>query len=425
MVPQKEIGPELNFIISYLLSDRLGIDDIDLVYHENPFYSLLNDSQEVFRFPSSSFFADINDYLTLKKEAHFVGNAYEWQLFPSDNEEVFNFNFDLFAACFYLIARIDELLPNAQFDKHNRFKIESSIQYKGNVHELPIVDFWVKQLRTALEKEGVKILKKENFEWWNTIDIDQVYASKGKPLLKRLGAIGKKVSKAKFGEALLLGETFFGKKDPFDVLDFVFSTKSRDILFFLCGGTSIYDNADTRNHSSINHLISTWKHRFEIGLHPSYNSFNNKTFIEHEKSLAEEWIQREVNFSRQHYLHYQWPSTPKLLQASGISHDFTMGYANAIGFRAGTSRPFAMYDIKQRKQIPITIVPFCIMDVTLRFYMNLTPNQAYEKIAKLIANIRACNGLYISLWHNESLSEIDGWKGWRDLFLRMKADLTK
>ena len=35
------------------------------------------------------------------------------------------------------------------------------------------------------------------------------------------------------------------------------------------------------------------------------------------------------------------------------------------------------------------------------------------------------NGTFVSLWHNDSLSEWGQWRGWREVYLKMVEYLTK
>jgi hypothetical protein len=59
------------------------------------------------------------------------------------------------------------------------------------------------------------------------------------------------------------------------------------------------------------------------------------------------------------------------------------------------------------------------MEGTLRDYMGVTPEKAIEIIELLVEEVKAVNGTFISLWHNESLSELKRWKGWRNVYEEM------
>jgi hypothetical protein len=59
------------------------------------------------------------------------------------------------------------------------------------------------------------------------------------------------------------------------------------------------------------------------------------------------------------------------------------------------------------------------MDVTLNQYLKLNIDEAVELIAKIIKKVKEVNGTFISLWHNESLSDHGNWKGWEPVYKQM------
>jgi hypothetical protein len=113
------------------------------------------------------------------------------------------------------------------------------------------------------------------------------------------------------------------------------------------------------------------------------------------------------------------PDTYQSWEEAGISHDYTMGFNDQPGFRAGIARPFPFYDLSRERITGITVVPFQVMDGTLRQYMHLGPESATEVIEELITATRKVGGLFVSIWHNTSLNEGNGWEGWRQVFLDM------
>ncbi|RLD51239.1 MAG: hypothetical protein DRJ05_18645 [Bacteroidetes bacterium] len=60
-----------------------------------------------------------------------------------------------------------------------------------------------------------------------------------------------------------------------------------------------------------------------------------------------------------------------------------------------------------------------MMEGTLRDYMSLEPEKAMEFIKDLIGEVKAVNGTFISLWHNESLSNEGRWEGWQNVYEEM------
>ena len=93
-----------------------------------------------------------------------------------------------------------------------------------------------------------------------------------------------------------------------------------------------------------------------------------------------------------------------------------MGYAAMPGFRAGIANPYCFFDLFKNETSILRIHPVVLMDVSLKDYMHLDREQSLEQIKQMIDTVRSVNGEFINLWHNESLSERDGWQGWRKHF---------
>jgi hypothetical protein len=56
----------------------------------------------------------------------------------------------------------------------------------------------------------------------------------------------------------------------------------------------------------------------------------------------------------------------------------------------------------------------------------MNPADAIKKINQLMTETAKVGGTFISLWHNETLSETGRWRGWRNVYnemTRMAAEL--
>jgi hypothetical protein len=56
------------------------------------------------------------------------------------------------------------------------------------------------------------------------------------------------------------------------------------------------------------------------------------------------------------------------------------------------------------------------MDVCLKNYLQLSTQQAIEKIAALKQVVKQVNGQFISIWHNSSFDLKEGWEGWDKVY---------
>jgi hypothetical protein len=115
----------------------------------------------------------------------------------------------------------------------------------------------------------------------------------------------------------------------------------------------------------------------------------------------------------------EMPDTYEKLIKSGISKDFSMGYSSHPGFRASYCLPFSFFNLKTNMETSLTIIPFAFMDVCFRDNQKNGKEKALIEIKKIISSIKKVNGMFVSLWHNETLADDKNAIGWRYIFEKM------
>jgi hypothetical protein len=214
-------------------------------------------------------------------------------------------------------------------------------------------------------------------------------------------------------------------KDPYfnyDYLNSVFAgSEGKVIFFFLLGDYNRFDKGISYKNQEFRKLIREISGKYKTGIHPSFFSAtdNSGKVQQSEKARLEEITGKPVEISRQHYLKISFPETQRTLIKNGILIDYSLGFASQIGFRAGICTPFYFYDLENESQTNLKIVPFQVMDVTLRRYLEYSPAKATDEILELMEEVRKVKGTFVSVWHNESVSDTQEWKGWRKVFETM------
>ena len=66
-----------------------------------------------------------------------------------------------------------------------------------------------------------------------------------------------------------------------------------------------------------------------------------------------------------------------------------------------------------------------VMDATLAKYMKLSIEEAFDEIKEIIAKTKEVKGKFVLLWHNSSMSKIDGYAGWDELLNKTLEFLKK
>jgi hypothetical protein len=59
------------------------------------------------------------------------------------------------------------------------------------------------------------------------------------------------------------------------------------------------------------------------------------------------------------------------------------------------------------------------MDITLNKHKGYNVTEAISAIESLVENIKEVNGTFISIWHNEALSDHAHWKDWETVYREM------
>lgn len=336
------------------------------------------------------------------------------------------FPFDVFSASFYLLTRYEEYFES-ELDDFGRFSANQSILGKLNLIKKPVVNIWANWLAKEItQKHPSKIFLKSRFKFISTIDVDNAWAYLNKGLWRTYAAQLKAIVKGNIPEFKTRLKVLNGKeKDPYhtyEYLNTVFSGNEEKVkFFFLLGDYAKYDKNVSYNNLGLQELVKGIAKNFDIGIHPSFAGFRNGGYdkITMEKERLERITGKKILKSRQHYLNLRFPKTYQNLIKAGISEDYTMGFSDQIGFRAGICTPFNFYDLEKETITDLLVVPFQVMDGTLLHYLKYSPVRAFDEVERLMAEVKNVGGTFVSIWHNETVNDIGEWKGYRKVFEKM------
>lgn len=140
---------------------------------------------------------------------------------------------------------------------------------------------------------------------------------------------------------------------------------------------------------------------WEIGLHGSYDSAFDADLLLAQKRQIEDVIGAEVLSTRQHYLHFAIQTTPHVQHQAGFSADSTLGFNRNIGFRAGASFPFQMWDDRRQQALDLWQIPMHMMDVSLfrDDTLKLDEATAIEHALGMLKYVAALGGCLTLNWH--------------------------
>jgi hypothetical protein len=428
LVYSEEITPRIDYIFRLIFAQILRVevsfttDPFEFKYSDGPKinYSQTKFGDEIYIKPHG-----LLSEKTLKKvEIKPVKYNNESYFFESSPDSLFPF--DMFAASFYLVSRFEEYFETER-DKFDRFPANQSILTKYNLIKKPVVDIWAKWLANEINKKYPQIsFIKWRFKFISTIDIDNAWAYLNKGFWRTYGALAKSLLKGNITEFKSRLNVLNGKeKDPYhtyEYLDTLFTNNEEKLkFFFLLGDYGKFDKNVSHENQGFQKLIQRISKEYEIGIHPSFAGFVHGCHgkVIKEKERLEKITERKITKSRQHYLNLKFPKTYQNLIKAGITEDYTMGFADQIGFRAGTCTPFNFYDLENETKTDLLVVPFQVMDGTLLNYLKLTPEKASTEIENIMREVKEVGGTFVSIWHNETVNDLGEWKGYRQVFDKM------
>ncbi len=294
---------------------------------------------------------------------------------------------DIVYNTFFFISRAEETF-NTQRDTHDRFLAEHSILGNNNRLQIPMLDEHARLLLKLLELP----LPTPGFEHiYLTHDIDSI--SQYRHLRGFLGGLRRGEGKQAWNALRDIHH------DPLYTFPWLIEQDARvpnaEPIYFVkqTRGTGFdYPQYHLwgRDFKHLKHLLLDSGAR--LGVHSSYYGDLPKHPIS--------------SLHRSHFLtgsNSQW----KKLATAGYTDDFSMGFADQVGFRLQTSRAVRWINPYTYKLTNLTMHPLLVMDNTLSQtkYMGLTEDEAYFLCERLIAKVRLHHGELCLLWHNSNIND--------------------
>jgi hypothetical protein len=344
------------------------------------------------------------------------------------------FRIDIVAATLFMLSRWEETIVPTR-DEHGRFPAEASVGYKQGFLDHPVVDEyalilreWLKVLLPGWEPEERSFSVKLSHDIDNIRRFRSAYAAArtlGKDLLEQ-HSLRRAYSTARDA----LAQTVAPARTDYVRGVYYLAGISRqfgfgnDAFYFMVHGRAPRGDGYDLASPVTQKIIEDLRERgFEIGLHASYDTFQEPTLLAEEKARLDAFLGDTCYGGRQHFLRFQAPDTWRHWEQVGLTYDSTMTYADREGFRCGTCHPFRPFDIEQNREMELLEVPLIVMDGTLRDYRRLTPEEGEARILELAQRCQQVEGEFTLLWHNSSVT--GEWQPWASKYQSVLKSLSR
>jgi hypothetical protein len=429
---------ERRYILGVLLSEWLGLD-WELRVEERPDVRVTlagEGGPRRLSLPEGLFATDATDWLT---EASLPATPLAWteiggrrlpvlygaQPAPptmvSDDGEAVDLGVDVLGSAFFMLTRYEEVAVGAR-DAYGRFPASSSLADREGFVRVAIVDEYVELLSSALQRLWPGLERRpRSFSLALTHDVDDPLAS--------LGRTAPRLARQLAADALVRRDPALAARrvrswaalrrrdyrlDPYNTFDFLMDVCERHgiagAFYFLAT-----EEASTRNgpytleHPWVRSLMATIHRRgHEIGYHAGFDTYRDagrtaEEFRRLRTAAAEVGVSQSRWGGRQHYLRWENPATWANWERAGLDYDSTVGFADRIGFRAGTCHEFPAFHLRERRALRLRERPLLVMDRTVFDYMRLRPQDAEEAVLEVARECRRARGTLTLLWHNSTL----------------------
>ena len=154
----------------------------------------------------------------------------------------------------------------------------------------------------------------------------------------------------------------------------------------------------------------------EVGLHGSYLAAEDLDRLARERALLAQ-LDGPLVGHRYHYLRVDPHRNLAPLVDIGFRYDTSLGFPDALGFRAGIAHPFRPWDVERDRPADLVEVPLAVMDATLaeERYEGLSADAAKARILPLLDWAAEHGGGFSILWHPERFDAPSA-RGWDRLY---------
>lgn len=148
---------------------------------------------------------------------------------------------------------------------------------------------------------------------------------------------------------------------------------------------------------------------WDIGLHPSFNSWRDARCLRAERKHVEKAVGIPITVCRQHWLRFSWEHTWKAQEEAGFKEDATLGFNDRPAFRNGSAVCFHPWNMETGQPMGLQSMPMVLMDSHLYDYANAAREPVPEVLDRWLQEIRFVRGTASILWHQQVMGKDYGW----------------
>ncbi|MCK4957625.1 MAG: hypothetical protein KAS49_08310 [Candidatus Cloacimonetes bacterium] len=341
---------------------------------------------------------------------------------------------DIISSAFYFLSCWQEYASEKLIEPSNFFQHSASLQYIHGFTEIPVVDRYCEILQGMLvnilsdyvvdniweNNNNFALSLSHNIDYWKYWTDEHIEALRArkdkffskKNLFKIIRLFIQKIGMKWFDTTLILRLVIRHEKN----------IKAASSFFILT-----HDQFPDKRMNYFSDDASK-KQLVQILKDTSINLQGTKEAGYQEDHLRSE-LEKMSDFSakgfRVRYLNFNYQNLFTVLEKEKIEFDSSMGFYEAIGFRAGISYPFYPFNIAENRSFNVLEIPVVVTDRSLFKLTNGDVRKAKRKVFDLLKSAEKHHSHISIIWHNHIFDRID-YPGWGKLYWRInKFDRNK
>ena len=157
----------------------------------------------------------------------------------------------------------------------------------------------------------------------------------------------------------------------------------------------------------------------QIGLHPSYDTWETSNPIAQQKKYLEKVLESGVCSARQHWLRFSWRRTWVAQQDAGLAKDTTLMFNDRAGFRTGSAIAWYPWHADFGNRLELEALPTTLMDSHIFDYDPMPNSERRKEMKYWVDECKFVRGQMAILWHPHTLSKDYNWGSSFDDLLKL------
>src|SRR5690625_380722 len=409
MIFTQKITPRKKYIFNQILGEILGLE----IKFTSKIEEFIASKQWKFSYGKSrmgnEFFVKSSDLLDGQGVTKQNIEVKDWQGVPCFFEvgHESDVPYDIFSASLYLLSRYEEFLFQNK-DQFGRFPAKESLAYKHGFLTRPVVDLWAYKFKENLLRHFPELkFPSRKFAAKNMLAVAELFKYRKKGFIRNLGGGLRDLFQLKFKEVFERIRTqVFWAQDPYDIykklLQFSKQQKIKWSFMFQLSDYSRYNKNIGYNRQTYHAMIKSMGDYGKIGLLIGYEAIYDINLLRKEKKRWENIANQELEMALTNEYGINLPELYNNFDVIEIANDYSMGFPEEIGFRAGTCTPFLYYELNLERISSLTIHPTTFNSKAFEPKSFFEVKTVLEKIK---SEIQSVQGNLVMLYKNTDFIE--------------------